>query len=266
MVTSIGDKGVGSLIQNSLRKTDSNKRKLFGELSSGERSFSSDAAAGAISAQLEALDSALSQGTRNTRDFISVAELRGSAIDQVANLRDRQSELANQAANGTLSDQQRSVLNEEFQALEQEISRIEGTTTFNDINLFDGNTLTAQVGADSSENSQISLQSIDISSSTERNILTADAARTALDDIATDRTTLSNIRATDGAAVARLETAAENNESTRLALESANSRLRDVDVASTSAEITRQNILAQQQTGLLAQANQSQQTVLNLLR
>ena len=267
MVGNISGKGSGGLsILNSLNKNQDKRTSLFKDLASGQKAFSADAAAGAIAAQIDAIDTALAQGTRNTRDFVSVAALRDSATTQVAALEERRTELAAQASNGTFSDEQRAVLNEEFQALGQEIDRITATTEFNGINLFGGTSLTAQVGADSSESSQISLAAVDISADTSQNILTQEAARTALDSSETQRTQIASIRASDGAAVARLEAAAENNESTRLALQSARSQLRDVDIAETAAELTRQNVLADGNVALSAQANQNQQTVLNLLR
>jgi flagellin len=266
MVSSLSGKGFDASLILQLNKSQNRQGKIQARLGASEKPFSEDVAAGAISEQLKAIDSALNQGSRNARDFLSVAELRDSAGQQVSQIRDRQAELAAQASNGTLSDADRAVLNQEFQALEEEITRIEASTEFNGINLFDGATLTAQVGTDSTESSQIELESYSISSSTTKDISTQDSARAALVYIQQDQADLSQVRARDGAAVARLNVAAETNDETRLALQAANARLRDPDVASDAANLTRENILQQTQTALLAQANTNSQSVLGLLK
>ncbi|MCB0320501.1 MAG: hypothetical protein KDD60_06195, partial [Bdellovibrionales bacterium] len=236
-------------------------------LSSGEKSFISDAAAGAIAAQIDSELAIRSAAGRNTQDFVSIAELRDSALSNISDLQTRQAELATQAASGQYSDEQRAVLDQEFQANAQEIERITATTEFNGNNLFSGQSLTAQVGVDSNPTSQISLSAIDVSKTFQpKSIATQDAAKSAVERVKVEQSSVTQVRGEDGAVVNRLETAAKNNETIAEGLTAARSRLRDVDVAEESANLVRLQIQEQSGVALQAQANLSARNVLNLLK
>ena len=185
----------------------------------------------------------------------------------------RMRELAVQSANGTLNDTQRGYLNEEFSKLKDEIQRIVNTTEFNGVTLIDGSQaggIAFQVGAGNSANDQITV-SILTSTTTALGINTVSvgsasaassaiaALDSAIDDVASRRATL-------GAAQNRLQVTMSNLETYATNLSAANSRIVDVDVAAETANLTKQQILVQAGTAMLAQANQGPQVALNLLR
>lgn len=245
------------------------QEKSFQRLATGSRinSAADDAAGLAILGDLEAEFVKLEQGSRGGRDLISAAEIRDSAVSVVQDLQTRRAELAQQASNGTLSDAQRQSLNQEFQALGSEISRITGTTNFNGIDLFGSEDITGQVGTDSSEDSQITLQAFDLSSlNTTSSIGTQQDAQAALEEIQTEQEEISSLRASDGAALNRIQVAIQNNEAAAENVAAAASRIRDVDIASETANNAALNIRAQAGTALQAQANQTSALVLNLLK
>jgi flagellin len=229
------------------------------KISSGKRILSAadDAAGLAVVSSLESDAATLSQGTRNVQDGLSFAAIADGSLSQISDISTRQAELATQSANGTLSDSQRSSLNDEFQALEQEKTRILETTKFNDQNVFSGTTL--QVGSDGSSSSQVSIPSVDTSTVTNSsaNLLTQSSAQSALDVSKSQLDTIASKRGEIGAAVNRIDVASKNNESISTNQSAAASRISDLDMASEVTKAMSLKIQQQATTAFLAQAANS---------
>lgn len=258
----------------------------FEKLSSGQRinKASDDAAGLAIADSLRASQRIAAVAIRNANDGLSTLAIADSALSDIGNVLSRLAELAEQSANGVFSTVQRSALQNEFSALGSEIERIAVTTKFNGVALLSGGTsVTLQVGFDSTSVSQISyagvqgtLNSLGLSGANSSaltyslNGITTDqgqsASRLALDAINSAIGSLSTSRGTLGAAEARLNIAVNTLSVTRENFAAAESRIRDVDVASEAAELTRLTILQQASAAILAQANQQPSLALSLLR
>jgi flagellin len=206
-----------------------------------------------------------------------------SALASINQILPRMAELAEQSANGTYTNVQRSALNQEFVALASEVDRIAATTRFNGVTmLMDDVALTFQVGFDSQSTSQITFLTSKSTGTLDAlmlaegdklsyslNASTVDAAmqasRTALDAVMAAIANVSEKRGHLGALNNRLETAINQVSSTRENIQAAASRIRDVDVASESAELLRRNIIAQAGAAILSQANQAPALALRLL-
>ena len=259
--------------------------KTFERLSSGQRinRASDDAAGLAIADSLKANQRIATVAIRNANDGISTIGIADSALGEIGNVLARLAELSEQSANGVFSVVQRSALSNEFIALASEIERIAFTTTFNGVRLLSGgNTLTLQVGFDSASTSQIAftgvqgtLQALGLAA-TGASALTysinsstiaegQSAARAALDAVNNAISSLASTRGTLGAVESRLSVAINNLTVARENYASAESRIRDVDVAAEAAELTRLGILQQAGAAVLAQANQQPQLALSLL-
>jgi flagellin len=257
----------------------------FERLSSGLRinRARDDAAGLAIAESLKADSKVATVGIRNASDGISIITIADQAIGQISNVLSRLGELAEQSANGVYGNVQRSALQNEFSALTSEIERIAFTTEFNGLRLLSGQgQVTFQVGFDGSSLSQVAytgvsgtLESLGLANAgtsvpTYSIIGATDAAsqsasRLALDAIQDAITSVTRNRGTLGAAEARLEVTISNLQVARENFQAAESRIRDVDVASEAAELTRLNILQQAGAAVLAQANQQPQLALQLL-
>ena len=260
--------------------------KTYEKLSSGQRinRASDDAAGLAIADSLRAQQRVATVAIRNANDGISTIGIADSALGQIGNVLSRLAELSEQSANGVFSTTQRSALSNEFVALASEIERIAVTTEFNGVKLISGgNTLTLQVGFDSASVSQISfdgvqgtLASLGLSAAGKSALtysingatieLGQSAARTALDAVNAAISSLASSRGVLGAVESRLSVAINNLTVARENFASAESRIRDVDVASEAAELTRLNILQQAGASVLAQANQQPSLALSLLQ
>ncbi len=263
--------GFGGLTK-SLNDTQNKLQKNFAKLSSGKRinSASDDAAGLAIAESLAADAVVLGQANRNIGDAQSAISIADGAIEQVSNISTRLQELATEASNGTLSDSQRTSLNNEFQALTQEAQRIGSTTQFNGQSLLSGSSITVQAGDGSGPTSQISTNSIDVgtlvSSLASQAIDTAAGAQNALAAVQNFASSLTDARSNFGAVSSRLEVASSNNDSKRTNTISAESRIRDVDVADAAAENVSLRIRQQASTAVSAQANLTTSRVLDLLK
>ncbi|NBW40074.1 flagellin FliC [bacterium] len=259
--------------------------RTFERLSSGQRinRAADDAAGLAIADSLRADQRIANVAIRNANDGISTIAIADSALGEIGNVLSRLAELAEQSANGVYSNDQRSALQNEFLSLASEIERIAVTTVFNGVNLLSGGgTTTLQVGFDSASTSQISFAGVEgtlqalglantgssaisysISASTGDGAQSA--ARAALDAVNNAISSLAIQRGNLGASEARLSVAIKNLSVSRENFAAAESRIRDVDVAEESAELTRLNILQQAGAAVLAQANQQPQLALQLL-
>jgi flagellin len=161
MAISIGSNIVSLQAQRRLDQTGGKLSQAYNKLSSGYRinRGADDSAGLAIAESLKAQSRIAGQAIRNTNDGISTIAIADGALGEVANILSRLAELASQAANGTLSTSQRSVVSNEFVALSSEIERIAQVTEFNGIKLLSGtNSVTIQVGTGSGVSSQIGYQ------------------------------------------------------------------------------------------------------------
>ncbi len=278
---------LGSLsAQRALSGSTERLRTAYERLSSGLRitRAKDDAAGLAIAEALKADAKVATVAIRNANDGVSVVAITDGAIAQITNVLSRLAELAEQSANGVFANTQRSALQLEFSALMSEVERIALTTEFNGLNLLSGGgNVTFQVGFDGTSLSQIgysgiqatlaslglaaantSIQTYSILGNSD--LESQSAARLALDAISNAITSVTRNRGTLGAAESRLDTTIQNLQVARENFTSAESRIRDVDVAEEAAEMTRLSILQQAGTAILAQANQQPQLALQLLR
>jgi len=271
------------------RNLDASTNRLstaFERLSSGLRinRARDDAAGLAIAEALKADARIATVAIRNANDGISIIAIADQAIGQIGNVLGRLAELAEQSANGIFSNAQRSALQNEFGALTEEMERIALTTEFNGLNLLSsGGTVVFQVGFDGSSLSQVTYTGVqatlqamglaNVGSSTPIYSINAateleaqSAARIALDAINSAIASITRNRGQLGAAESRLEITIGNLQVARENFKAAESRIRDVDVASEAAELTRLNILQQAGAAILAQANAQPQLALQLIQ
>lgn len=273
------------LAQRNLDQSSGRLNTSYERLSSGLRinRARDDAAGLAIAENLKADASVAAVAIRNANDGISVVNIADQAIAQIANSLARLGELAEQSANGVFDNSQRSALQNEFSALQSEIERIATTTKFNGLALLSGGqSVVFQVGFDGTSLSQVSYGSVEatlqalglaaantsspaFSIIADTNINAQSAARLALNAINAAIASVNRNRGNLGAAESRLEVTIGNLQVARENFKAAESRIRDVDVAAESAELTRLNILQQAGAAILAQANQQPQLALQLI-
>lgn len=271
--------------QRSVENSSNRLNQSYQRLASGLRinKASDDAAGLAIAENLRADSTVATVAIRNANDAISVIAIADQAIGQIGNVLNRLSELAQQSANGVYDIGQRSALQNEFTALTSEIERIAVTTKFNGIDLLsNGGNLVFQVGFDGSSLSQLSYTGINAtlqamglavagSSASTYSISGAteaegqSAARLALEAISDALTSINRSRGKLGALESRLSVSINNLQVARENFKAAESQIRDLDVATEAAELTRLNILQQAGAAVLAQANQQPQLALRLL-
>ena len=267
---------VGSLIAaGNLQNTQGNLALNFQKLSSGFRinSAADDAAGLGISKRLSAQQGGYTVAMRNASDAISMASTADGAANEIHSLLDRKRQLAVQSANGTNSTNDSANLDTEFQSALSEIGRIINVTTYNGASLLNNSTATTfQVGINNSSNDQLtltfggaSLASLGISNAT-TNINGQSNAQAAITTIDTAITSLSGIRENFGSIVNRLQSTVNNLQSVSTNLAAAISRIRDTDIASETSALSRNQVLSQAGAAVLAQANQTPQIALTLLR
>jgi flagellin len=257
-------------LSNVTERLSTNYRRL----STGLRiSTAADDAAGlAISERLRSQVRSLEQAKRNANDGISFVQTAEGALNEVSSILTRLRELAIQSANGSVSNQDKDTLDEEFQSLINEIDRISRSTEFNGTKLLDGSssTINFQVGFGTTSgidtigvtlsaalSTSLSLQSLDIGS--------GGTTSTAITNIDAAINSVSSLRGSLGAVQNRLGSTINNLAIQVENLSAAESRIRDVDVAYETAQLTRNSILQQASISILAQANAQPQAALTLL-
>ena len=271
MLTNISSLGA----QRNLSKTTAMLAKSIERLSSGMRiNKSADDAAGlAISSKMRAHVRGLAQSQRNANDAVSLIQTAEGAMNEISGLLTRMRELSVQAATGgTLTTSDRSALDQEFQALESEIDRIVNVTKYNGSNLLNGamsSGVSFQVGILNSGNDRISVTISTVLSSSlgtgTSSLVTATKAQMAITSVDSAIDKISSRRNSLGAAQNRLAVTISNLGSIHENLSAANSRIRDVDVASETATLSRNQILMQAGVSVLAQANSMPGLALSLL-
>lgn len=255
-------------------------------LASGKRinSASDDAAGMAVAAKMRADIRSLNQAVRNTNDAISLVNTYDGAASEIESILIRMRELAVQAKTGTYTDADLTNANYEYDALKTEIVRITATTTFNRQNIAGAsgttggtgsaaNTLTFYVGADTARTGNsivFSGESLNLNMTTSasdlKSITSTPNATSAVASVDDALNTLSINRARAGAMLNRLEHTVSNLMNISQRLQEAVSGIEDTDYAAESANLAKGMILQQAGTAMLAQANQSPQYVLLLLR
>ena len=235
-------------------------------LSSGLRinSAKDDAAGLAISNRLNSQVRGLEVGMRNANDAISVAQISEGAMQEQTNMLQRMRDLSVQSVNGANSSSDVAALQAEYDELATEITAIADTTAFGDTKLLDGS-FTAknfQVGHQGGENISISVTDTDAAALGVGG-LAVGAATTALIDTAIS--TIDDQRSTLGATQNRLSHNISNSANTQANVADAKSRIVDVDFAKETSEMTKNQVLQQTGSAMLAQANQLPQVALSLL-
>ena len=245
----------------------------YARLSSGLRiaSAKDDAAGLGISERMRSQIRSYSVASRNAQDGISLVQTAEGALNEVSNLLGRMRELAVQSANGTLTTTDRTTIDTEFGQLISEIDRIANTSAFNGLQLLDGSQASAaiQVGINATTDDTITIGLEDTTAATlgigsldTTSVANSQAALTALD---TAINSVNTSRGNLGATQNRLSSALANAQNAHENLSAAESRIRDVDVAHETADLTRNSILQQAATSVLAQANSQPQLALSLL-
>ena len=249
--------------------------KSMERLSSGSRiNRSADDAAGlAISEKMRGQITGLAQAQRNAQDGVSLVQTGEGALNEVHSMLQRVRELRVQYENGTLSPTDKTAVVDEVKQLAEEITDIQANTKFNDVALLSGagTTIDLQVGAN--DNEVITLTTSDLTASTNAGVneVVAVADETdftalSLQDIDNAIGDVSASRGAFGSVQNRLEHRIANLASYQENLVSAESRIRDVDMAKEMVEFTKSQILQQAGMSMLSQANQAPQAVLSLLR
>jgi len=251
--------------------------KSLEKLSSGYRinRAGDDAAGLAISESLKAQIRGLKQASRNAQDGISLVQVAEGGLTETSNILIRLRELGVQAASDTIGPVERQFLNVEYDQLVSEIQRISDGTEFNSTALLNGTgaVFDIQVGVRNNPNIDrivfdaskadatvaalgINLTSVADKASAQNSLSAIDAAIISV----------SGMRADFGALQNRLQSTINNLAVNNENMSAANSRIRDVDIAEETSELTRNNILLQAGTSVLAQANQAANTALTLLK
>jgi flagellin len=251
-------------------------QKSFAQLSSGSRiTKSADDAAGlSISETLKSTIRGYGQAQRNANDGMSMVQVAEGGLGEISNILTRLRELGVQAASDTVGDTERGFINKEVQQLKQESERIAQSTRFGKTDLLNGSgnrfefqvdinndDFKDRIGFDASEikatTSDLHIDGFDFSDKMD--------ARKALEVLEDSQRTVNGYRATLGAIQNRLVSTTDNLGVAIENFSAANSRIRDTDVAQSSAELARNSVLMQANVGVLAQANQQPAAALKLI-
>jgi flagellin len=259
----------------SLQETSSSLSQAMERLSSGKRinGAKDDAAGMTVVTRMKAQITSLSQAVRNANDAISMISTYDGAADEVESILIRMRELATLAQNGTYTSTDLTNANAEYDQLAVEIDRIQQKTKFNgtlEIASSTGNSnYSFQVGFASNDTVAVGFNSLAASAlfgAAVGDITSIASAATEVTNIDTALNNLNAGRAEAGAHINRLEHTVSNLMNVIQRTEEARSRIEDADFATESASLARANVLTQAGSAMLAQANQSPQYILALLR
>lgn len=259
-----------------LANTGSQLNKSMERLSSGLRinRAADDAAGLAVSEGMRSQIRGMNVASRNAQDGVSMVQVADGALGNVGDMLQRVRDLAVQASNGTLTDAQRTNLDTEVQQILTEIGKTGTDTEFNGLKILAGSVATAasavtlQVGANASQSIAFTIATVSTSDLGISGIAvsTAASATAAIASLDAAISTVTTSRANLGAIQNRLEHTINRLGMTSENLQAAESRIRDADMASEMIDFTKHQILQQSGMAMLAQANQSPQSVLSLLR
>lgn len=263
--------------QRNLFGSQANISDSLAKLASGSRinKAADDAAGLAISENLKAQIRSTRQANRNANDGISMVQTAEGGLNEIGNIIVRMRELGIQAASDTVSNVERGFVDKEVQQLKQELQRIASVTTWGKTKLLDGTTpnFDFQVGIFNAENEDR------ISFDASQNVATLDAlglggadytskegAQMALETLDKAQESVNGMRSNLGALQNRLLSTTQNLGVFEENMSAANSRIRDTDMAHASSELTRNSIMLQASTAALAQANQTSNAALSLIK
>jgi flagellin len=262
--------------QKSLAKNSAALGKSFARLSSGFRinTAADDAAGLAISESMKAQIRSYTIAERNANDAISMTQTAEAALGSMHDILGRMRELAIQSSNGSMTGQDRGYLDTEFTALKEEMARIQGSSKFNGKQLVSttGEAITFQIGLNNTASDQITLTfgglalTQLLAATTNVAGATAGSALGSISRIDSAIGIISTERAKYGASMNRLDATVSSIQTMRVNLSAANSRIRDVDVAEETSQLSRNQVLSQAGTSVLAQANQLPQMAMQLLQ
>ena len=273
------------VVQHNLQASNANRQlgvttaaqgKVTEKLSSGYKinRAADDAAGLTISEKMRSNIRGLTQASSNAQDGISCVQTAEGALTEVHSMLQRMNELAVKAANGTNTTADRTAIQSEVSALAKEITRVAESTQFNTLNLLNGSFAAGkniQVGAANRTEQRITISIAKMDATTLKvngsnvNVTTESGAQKAISKITSAIARVSKQRSDLGAIQNRLEHTIANLDNVVENTTAAESQIRDTDMAKTMVEYTKNNILSQAGTAMLAQANQSTQNVLSLL-
>lgn len=245
-------------------------------LSTGKRinSAKDDAAGLGIATSMTSDIRGMNQAIRNANDGIALAQTAEGSLNEVTNMLQRVRELAVQSSSGTYQDTtDRANMQAEVDELTAQIGQVVTNSDFNGVALFDGTTtsVTVQSGANAADTVDLAMADLTTlaggaGAAGSYDVSTAAAANALLTTVGAEIDTLSTARATLGAGQNRLESAVNTLTTTSTNLADARSRIEDTNYSEETTALAKAQILGQASTAMLAQANQSQQNVLSLLR
>ncbi|MBM7623035.1 flagellin [Sporohalobacter salinus] len=258
---------------NQLNQTNKSMEESLQKLSSGKRinRAADDAAGLAISEKMKSQMNGLAQAQRNAQDGISMIQTAEGALKETQAMLQRMRELSVQAANDSNTTQDRKEIQKEIDELTSQITDISSQTKFNNKQLLDGTATGVKfhVGANKGETMSLSINDMSATAGglgvTGISVTTQAGAESAINTLDTAISNVSAERAKLGAKQNRLEHSINNLSTSEENLTAANSRIRDVDMAKEMMNMSKQKILRQAGTAMLAQANQKPQGVLQLL-
>ena len=268
------------VVQHNLTASNTNRQlgittlglqKSTEKLSSGYKinRAADDAAGLSISEKMRNQIRGLNKASDNAQDGISLVQTAEGALNEVHSMLQRMSELAVQASNGTNQTVDKNALEAEVAQLQTEIKRVGSTTQFNKMNILDG-TFTSkflQVGANANQTISVSISGMtDVCSKALAAHVSGTNAQNAITNIQSSIGKLSTLRSKLGAIQNRLEHTVANLDNISENTQSAESRIRDTDMAEEMVQYSKNNILQQAGQSMLAQANQANQGVLSLLQ
>ena len=263
--------------QNALAVNNRSLSKAMEQLSTGKRinTAADDAAGLAITDRMTSQIRALNQSIRNANDAVSMMQTAEGATNEISNMLQRMRELAVQSANDSYGATDRTALQTENDQLKEEITRIATNTQWNGMSVLNGTigsagVVTFQVGTQGDATSSITVEFKALDATT----LTVDSlqldsnanAQAAIGKLDTAIQTVDTFRATLGAKINRMTSAADNLSNVSMNTSASRSRIMDADYAQATTELARSQIIQQAATAMLAQANQQPQAVLSLLK
>jgi flagellin len=260
--------------QNQMAKSQDALKTSFARLASGMRinSASDDAAGLGIAKSMNAQVRSYAVAERNTNDGISMLQTADGGAEQVHGLLTRMRELAVQASNGSMSSNDLTNIDTEYQQNLQEIDRVSSSVQFNGINLLSGSSASKSfqvgIGTASSDRIDVNFGGVDasglaVNGSSVTSFTNAQASITKLDSAIQN---LSKTRAGFGASMNRFGSAVTNLQSMQTNTAASLSRIQDTDIASETANLSKNQVLTQAGSAILSQANQTPQAALSLLR
>ena len=258
-----------------LGRTNNSLAHSLGKVSSGLRitKAADDAAGLGVATNLQAASISTTQAMRNANDGISIIQTAEGASNEVVDILQRMRELAVQSSSETLQDVERTYIQDEYNQLRSEISRIASVTEFNGINLSnnDNASLDVQVGIENDTSSQITIQLGDLRVSAlgldtgTIELNTSASAQSAIDFIDSALDSVNQYRSTLGSVQNRIDSALNSAQVYNENLSGAESNIRDADYATETAELTKMQIMQQAGVAALAQAKNMNQAVVSLL-